>query len=375
MTAVESKSTPSDPSTTPATPTSKLTLRVRRDVLLDRLAQRVSTRLASKPNDVLIERVGLELSAASALWRERGWIDNPESYHPEPPAPEGVRTSRTRSGAYEYDSVTWVDGYEPHEGEPGRARWMSYDKNHLARLAVMRHRGKDRPWIICVHGWGMGMPRLDLRAFKAKHLHQGLGCNVASLTLPLHGRRRPDGVGRMSGFPSADLLDTVHGFAQATWDVRQIVTWLRGYTEQPIGLMGISLGGYTTALVSSIDDRFAVAIPMVPVADIATVMAEHADAAPENFAPLVEHAREVLAPVSPLHLEPKVPLDRRLIVAGTLDQFARASTQASVLHRHWDDCELKWFHGAHVGFGWARGVQETVDEHLRRHGLAKPRRR
>lgn len=356
-------------------PRSRMTPRVRRDLLADRMARRVATRAADPPSDVLVERVAMELSVAEGIWQKNGWLDDPASFHRTPPAPSSVRSKPVRAGRYRYDRVTWPDGYEPHADVPGRARWETYRENRIARAAVLRHRGTDRPWLIGIHGWGMGRPLMDLRALRAMHLHRDLGCNVALLTLPLHGSRKQDDAGPMSGFPSADLVDTVHGFEQAVWDTRQLISWIRHYTDQPIGVFGQSLGGYTTALVASLDDRIHAALPLIPAVDFLDLMGEHAP--PEEYdrmAPLLDGCRKVFGPVAPLSFTPKVPVERRFIVAGTLDQFVRPSTQASVLWEHWDRCDMEWFHGTHVGLFWAKGVQDQIDERLRRFGLAKPLR-
>ncbi len=358
----------------PIPPRSRLTPRVRRDLFADRLARTVATRTVAPPSDVVLERVALELSAADALWQTNGWVDDPASFHRTPPDPTGVRAQPVRAGSYRYDRITWADGYEPHDGVPGRARWQTYTENRIARAAVLRHRGKERPWLIGIHGWGMGRPLMDLRALRAMHLHRDLGCNVALLTLPLHGSRKQAGAGPMAGFPSPDLIDSVHGFEQAVWDVRQLISWIRRYTEQPIGVFGQSLGGYTTALVSSLDDRIHAAIPLIPAVDLLDLMGDHA--AGEEFdrmAPLLDSCRRVFRPVSPLELTPQVPVDRRFVVAGTLDRFVRPSTQAVALWQHWDRCDMEWFHGTHVGLFWAKGVQDQIDERLRRYGLGKPR--
>ena len=81
-------------------------------------------------------------------------------------------------------------------------------------------------------------------------------------------------------------------------------------------------------------------------------------------------AQPLFAPVSPLRLTPKVPVERRFIVAGTLDRFARPTSQAVALWRHWDQPALHWYHGGHVSLFWARGVQSAIDDQLRAVGLA-----
>ena len=85
-------------------------------------------------------------------------------------------------------------------------------RNPIARAAVLEHRSGVRPWLVCLHGFGMGSPRLDLRVFRALHPHRDLGLNVAFLTLPLHGRRNPI-PSTQPPVPGIDVMDTIHGLA------------------------------------------------------------------------------------------------------------------------------------------------------------------
>ena len=53
----------------------------------------------------------------------------------------------------------------------------------------------------------------------------------------------------------------VHATAQAVWDVRRLLSWIRSQQpDSPIGLNSISLGGYVTSLVASLEDGLTCAI-------------------------------------------------------------------------------------------------------------------
>lgn len=352
-------------------PRSRLTPRVRRDVFVDAAAFRLVTSRAGRPDAALLERVGEEVDEALVLFGERGWLDDPTTYHQDPPPPSSVRTSQRRSGNLRYTAMSWLDEYAPRPEEPGAARFQGYRVNRVARASLLEHRSEDRPWLVCVHGFGMGRPGLDLRAFRALHLHRALGLNLAFLTLPFHGPRNP-GPASSPPMPSADVLDTVHGLTQAVWDVRQLFAHLRTRTQQPIGLMGLSLGGLVSALVASVDAPHAVLL-LVPAVDLPNLMSSAAargDMGPAADLERLARAEPLFAPVSPLRLTPQVPTERRFIVAGTLDRFARPTGQAVALWRHWDQPALHWYHGGHVSLFWAKGVQAAIDDQLRSVGLA-----
>jgi hypothetical protein len=352
-------------------PHSRLTPRVRRDVLVDRAALRLVTSRVSRPDDEMVARIEKEVGVALGLFDERGWLAAPATYHDEPAAMESVRTAGTRSGRLRYTAMSWLDAYEPRPEEPGADRFLQFRENRVARAALLEHRGEDRPWLVCVHGFGMGRPGLDLRAFRSLHLHRELGLNLAFLTLPFHGSRNPAGPRSSPQLPSADVLDTIHGLSQAVWDVRQLLAHVRSRTKHPVGLMGLSLGGLVSALVASVDEPHAVLllIPAVDLPSLATDAIERAGIEVPDSEPL-RAAEPLYAPVSPLQLTPKVPKERRFIVAGTLDRFARPASQAVSLWRHWDEPALHWYHGGHVSMFWARGVQSAIDANLRSVGLA-----
>jgi hypothetical protein len=351
-------------------PHSRLTARVRRDAVVDAAAFRLVASRVGRPDAEEMLRIQAEVAEAAALFDERGWIDDPASYHQAPPAPSGVRTKRGRSGNLRFTSMSWLDGYEPRPEEPGAARFLDHRVNRVARATLLEHRSGDRPWLVCLHGFGMGRPGLDLRAFRALHLHRELGLNLAFLTLPFHGRRNP-GSTLSPPMPSADVLDTVHGLTQAIWDVRQLFSHLRARTGLPIGLMGLSLGGLVAASVASLDEPRAVVL-LVPAVDLPTLMADAAgdgEIGPALDHEMLERAGRLFAPVSPLRLTPQVPVERQLIVAGTLDRFARPTGQAVALWRHWGEPALHWYHGGHVSLFWARGVQGAIDAHLHAAGV------
>ena len=133
---------------------------------------------------------------------------------------------------------------------------------------MLRHDGEPRPWIVCVNGYRTGEPLVDLATFRAGHLHRHLGLNVAILVQPLHG---PRSAGGSSGdrVLYGGAMNLVHTAAQAAWDTRRLLSWVRGAQQAPAaGLQGISLGGLVTGLVACLDGDLACAIAGIPESDI-----------------------------------------------------------------------------------------------------------
>ena len=238
---------------------------------------------------------------------------------------------------------------------------------------MRRHKEPGRPWLVCVHGFGMGSPLMDLRGFRVHQLHRGLGLNLLLPVLPLHGPRQRPGAASGEGFMSIDLVDAVHGLTQAAWDVRRAIRWIRQeHGDVPVGIYGLSLGGYVTALTASLEEGLACAIPGIPATDLVDLYRRHSPRnvrrrAQEHGA-LGPDAAAVHRVVSPLVLEPKVAWDRRFLFAGVGDRMS-TSGQARRLWEHWDRPRIAWYQGGHVGFFWAGTITDFVTQALRDSGL------
>lgn len=241
-------------------------------------------------------------------------------------------------------------------------------------MTVLRHAEHGRPWVVCVHGFGMGRGAMDVRAFRARQLHEQLGVNVALPVLPLHGPRQDPGAGMGEGFMSIDLIDSVHGLAQSASDVRAAMMWIRTVDgDVPIGVYGISLGGYVAALVASLEDGLACAIAGIPAVDLPALYHRHSTPAVRRRAreagALGPEADAVHSVVSPLVLSPRLDRSRRFVFAGVGDRMS-TSGQASRLWEHWDRPAVAWYPGGHVGFFFAAGVNDFVTDALVTSGVA-----
>ena len=113
-------------------------------VLLDEVTMAMLQDPRLSPRDDDVARAGREVREAYAMWWERGWIDDPASYHREPPAPR-VHDRAVRTPRHRYDLITFEHGYEPHAGEPGRERWLGRDYHRVARAALLRTRAQAAP--------------------------------------------------------------------------------------------------------------------------------------------------------------------------------------------------------------------------------------
>jgi hypothetical protein len=339
-------------------------------VALDELVVSMMKDPARYPRRADYLRAAAETERAYQLYGEQGWLDDPASYHPTPDPLGNWRLEPDRAGGLHFERLSFTSGYEPHPDEPGRDRWLAHAENRTAHAWVLRHRHGNRPWLVCIHGFGMGAPSMDFRGFRAAQLYHRLGLNLIFPVLPMHGPRAEGRSGE--GLMSFDLIDSVHGMAQAMWDIRRVTGWLRGLGAGTLGVYGLSLGGYTTALLASLDHGLACAIAGIPATDIPDLYFRHAsprlrERASEHHL-LGEKSEAVHSVVSPLTLTPAVPQERRFIFAGLGDRMAPPS-QAHKLWLHWDRPRIRWYGGGHIGFFWSREVGEFVQDALVSSGL------
>ncbi len=319
------------------------------------------------PHGSFRRRVRSELSEARQLFRARGWLDDPRSYHQEPTPITQVESRPARLGDLAYDHVRFDSNYIPQEGHPGRERWLGYQPIKTGHLWRLRHDDPPgspaRPWLVMVNGYRTGDPVADLGFFRAAHLHHDLGCNLAVIVMPLHGPRSVGATG--SRVLHAGAMNTVLTLAQGAWDVRRVIRWLRASEgAEQIGLNGISLGGYMVALVASLEPGLSGVIGGVPESDLARGMRRQLEPLLppyyEQWGLSWEPLEQVLRVVSPLSFDCLVPVENRYIYAGLLDRWVRPGNVAE-LWRHWDEPDMCWYQGSHLSFPLEPAVRSYVD--------------
>lgn len=272
------------------------------------------------------------------------------------PIAEYIARGQVHNGSFQSD-------FEPIN--PGmRDQWRKLKRNNIVRFQHWRHSDGPRPTLCVIHGF-MGSPYLVNGLFFSLPWFYRSGYDVLLYTLPFHGRRA-EGLSPFSGY--GYFANGMTGFSeamgQAVYDFRTILNWLQHNGVDRIALTGISLGGYTSALVASADDRLEAVIPNVPLVTPASAFDDWWPASTVvQLARAVggmsrEEAYSSFAYHSPLNYQPKVPKDRRLIITGLGDRLAPPD-HAEALWEHWDRCALHWFPGNHV-------LHVSQPEYLRR---------
>jgi pimeloyl-ACP methyl ester carboxylesterase len=218
--------------------------------------------------------------------------------------------------------------------------------------------GKGRPTIVLLHGWGGGHHWVTARTFVVPYWLRH-GYDVAAFVLPFHGPRAPETRAPVrSGalFPSPNPLRTNEGFGQAIHDLRALSRWLRARGASAVGAMGMSLGGYTTALWASVAGPDEVggidfAVAMIPAVSMSRLMWRHGEANPtRKRAAMAGITEELLAETfavhAPLTRRARLTSDRLAVIAGRGDRITPPD-QAEALAAHWG-VRVMWFEGGHL---------------------------
>jgi pimeloyl-ACP methyl ester carboxylesterase len=234
-----------------------------------------------------------------------------------------------------------------------RDRCGSYERNNVVHAQHWRHDDGPHPTLCVIHGF-MGSAYLFNGLFFSLPWFYRSGYDILLYTLPFHGRRAE----KYSPYSGYGLFaNGVAGFAeamaQAVYDFRSLIDYLEFTGVDRVALTGMSLGGYTSALIACADDRIKAVIPNVPVvmpeklvdewwpANMLVALGDALSGTDDELATAAAMFH------SPLNYPALVPKDRRLIIAGLGDRLAPPQ-QAEALWEHWDRCAFHWFPGNHI---------------------------
>lgn len=252
-----------------------------------------------------------------------------------------------------------------------REEYARHHRSHNVVAQHWRHPDGPRPTLIFTHGIAADAFWLNSLMFSLRWFYRK-GYDVLLYTLPFHGYRR----GRYDLFSGIGYF--AHGFAhlneamlQSVYDLRIWINYLEDQGVPAIGVSGLSLGGYISALAASVDTRLAFAIPNAPVVLPSDMLME--------WQPLsmmfrwvmarpgfdLADLRHAMALHCPLTWQPVIAADRLLIIGGAGDRFT-APRYVNALHEHWAGSRMHWFPGNHMVHlhqaGYLRLMRRFMDE-------------
>jgi pimeloyl-ACP methyl ester carboxylesterase len=286
----------------------------------------------------------------AALAQIAALYDRPEHDDPEGPFfarpaamdPEVTPVRHIAGGTV--SDLRWPSPFEPHDREIA-SRYLGQSENRRAAARVFLHDDRPRPTALLLHGYRAGQWSFEERAWPIAWLFEK-GMDVALPVFPFHGVR-----GRKRGAPLAPGSDprmTNEGFRQAVLDVRTLVHHLLTRGAPSVGLMGMSLGGYTAALTATIEPRLSFVVPMIPLASIAE-SARHTGrfvGTPAQQQRQLEGLEAVHRVVSPLARPARVAPERVLVLGAEGDRITPIA-HARRLAEHFG-APLEVFAGGHI---------------------------
>ena len=270
--------------------------------------------------------------------------------------PPAARLSEHRVRSLSDGEVVDVDW--PSAYQPLHAAYREYVKDHpknaLAGARWLRHH-KTSSAILCLHGWGGGTFAWSQLDPMVRDLYRS-GVDVLLPALPFHGVRATRRFKRPT-FPSTDPMRSNEGCAQAVSDLRSLALAVRQRGARMVGVTGRSLGGFTTALLATVEPTLDAAVPVIPFGSLPELMWEQGEGTPARRRATergitFEQFAAAFRATTPLARKPLIAADRILFIAGERDRVTPLR-HAEKLRLHFGEAlggsvRLETFPGGHL---------------------------
>ena len=256
-----------------------------------------------------------------------------------------ARAAPNELGVAQALDLSWNSEYQPFLAEL-RERYARTSQNHHAAVRLLTAQEK-RPVAVLIHGYMTGHYHVEQRLWPLQRFLRS-GYDVALFTLPFHGLRANPLRRGAPEFPGADPRFSNEGFRQVIGDLRNFVHWLKAGGHPEVGVMGMSLGGYTAALLATVEAELSFCIPIIPLASLADFAREQGELSAAPAAEAEEHALldRIYRVISPLERKPRISPARTLVVAAKADRITPVA-HARKLAAHFGSPLVSW-HGGHL---------------------------
>lgn len=230
-----------------------------------------------------------------------------------------------------------------------------YVANQTVYARRVRPAGKrPRPRLMYLHGYMQPESYAEeLTLLTGLALY--LDVEVIQPQPPYHGRRSPS-ASRLAGelYWTADLVRSIEAMRQHVLDTRALLSWLLHRDDRPVGLMGLSLGGAATSILTCVEPRFALSIPLIAHMDLDALVAD---------APVMSGTRsdlrrfgwsrsdftEFVEDLGWYDLAPLLPPEKIQIFAASDDRFFDPAV-VRTMWRDWGRPRIRWYDSSHMGF-------------------------
>ncbi|HEY4102708.1 MAG TPA: alpha/beta fold hydrolase [Polyangiaceae bacterium] len=243
--------------------------------------------------------------------------------------------------------LSWHSDYQPFLRELDD-RYLRTTQNHSAAVRLLCASATEkRPVALLIHGYMTGHYHVEQRVWPVQRFLRS-GYDVAFFTLPFHGVRANPLRRGAPEFPGSDPRFTNEGFRQLIGDLQNFVHFLKSQGHPQVGVLGMSLGGYTAALLATVEAELSFCIPVIPLASLADFAREQGELSAAPEAQAEEHAllERIYRVISPLDRQPRIAPSRTLVVAAKADRITPVA-HARKLAAHFGSPLVSW-HGGHL---------------------------
>ena len=213
---------------------------------------------------------------------------------------------------------------------------------------------RARPRLLYLHGYMQ--PETYVEEFSLLlGMARSLNVEIVQLQPPYHGRRTPRSA-RFGGelYWTADLVRSIEALRQNLLDARTLLSLLLAVDRRPVGVLGLSLGGALTLILTCLEPRFAFSVPLIAHMDLAALVADApvlagARAELRRFGWDADDFRQFITDIGWYDLHPKLPRDRIQLFAASNDRFFDPAVVES-MWRRWGKPAIRWYPCSHMGF-------------------------
>ncbi|MCB9639406.1 MAG: alpha/beta hydrolase family protein [Myxococcales bacterium] len=217
--------------------------------------------------------------------------------------------------------------------------------------------------VVLLHGWIT--PGHQQSMWVARELLR-YGISTHMIELPYHMRRAPRGYFSGTRVIDADLSVLFDALRQGVADTRKLLAGLRAEGFHRLGLLGISLGGYTAGLVSSLEQELESLTLAAPLVDLGYTLLN---------SPMIESGRRMIAHLPQEELMPLFELFRlsryqpllereRILLINSMHDQVVYPHKVQELWQAWDQPMMfKESHG-HVTFFFSRDSFQKIAEYI-----------
>lgn len=220
-------------------------------------------------------------------------------------------------------------------------------RNQVAWARHYRHQVRHRPAVVFIHGFMAGDLWLEERQWPTRAFYER-GLDVVIAVLPGHGPRKEGKPWQPPEWPGKSPKFTIEGFRQAIGDLRALLSHLLDDGVTQVATVGMSLGGFTAALWSTVDPRLCLTAPFIPLASTADFLRDNGQlrGTPDQVARQHASIEKIFSCVSPLTRPCLVPIEGRMVFGGVHDRVTPLS-HARRIADHFG-VPVSTFGGAHV---------------------------